>query len=227
MRERAFAEACATQGIVPGTADYAHDMVAVNQALGQPAVEVFRGLFPDSPGRAEAAALSFERSFRAVMDRTGLSEVAGAAEVVAELRAAGVRICVMSGLSRRLVSTVLDTLDWWRRVDLALTPEDVPRGYPWPDLMLTAMLRLGVQDVREAAYVGSTASGVLCGKRAGAGLIAGVLAGGHTRDRLQSAGATHFIGEIAELPALLAGKNPDPQEATEPGAARHGAAGPG
>jgi phosphoglycolate phosphatase len=220
MRERAYAEACATQGIVPGTADYAHDMVAVHQALGQPAVEVFRGLFPDSPGRAEAAALSFERSFRAIIDRTGLSEVAGAAEVVAELRAAGVRICVMSGLSRRLVSSMLDALDWWRRVDLALTPEDVPRGYPWPDLMLTAMLRMGVQDVREAAYVGSTASGVLCGKRAGAGLIAGVLTGGHTRDRLQSAGATHFIGEIAELPALLAGKDPDPQGATEPGAAR-------
>ena len=64
MLERAFAEACATQGIVPGTADYAHCMVAVHQARGQPAVDVFRGLFPDAPGRAEAAALSFERSFR-------------------------------------------------------------------------------------------------------------------------------------------------------------------
>jgi phosphoglycolate phosphatase len=227
MRERAFAEACATQGIVPGTADYAHYMVAVHQALGQPAVEVFRGLFPDSPGRAEAAALSFERSFRAVVDRTGLSPVPGAAEVVAELRASGVRICVMSGLSRRLVGTVLDTLDWWRRVDIALTPDDVPRGYPWPDLMLTAMLRLGVQDVREAAYVGSTASGVLCGKRAGAGVITGVLAGGHTRDRLLSAGATHFIDEITELPALLAGKAPDAQEAAEPGTARRDTAGRG
>lgn len=223
MRERAFAEACATQGIVPGTADYAHYMVAINQALGQSAVEVFRGLFPDNPGRAEAAALSFERSFRAVVDRTGLSPVPGAAEAVAQLRAAGVRICVMSGLSRRLVSMVLDTLDWWRRVDLALSPEDVPRGYPWPDLMLTAMLRLGVQDVREAAYVGGTASGVLCGKRAGAGVIAGVLAGGHTRDRLRSAGATHFIGEIAELPSLLTGKDPETQEAAERGAARRGA----
>jgi phosphoglycolate phosphatase len=220
MRERAFAEACATQGIVPGTADYAHYMVAVHQALGQPAVEVFRGLFPDSPGRAEAAALSFERSFRAVVDRTGLSPVPGAAEAIAELRASGVRICVVSGLSRRLVSMVLNTLDWWRRVDLALSPEDVPRGYPWPDLMLTAMLRLGVQDVTEAAYAGSTASGVLCGKRAGAGIIAGVLAGGHTRDRLRSAGATHFIGEIAELPALLAGKDVKTQEAAESGAAR-------
>jgi phosphonatase-like hydrolase len=212
MRERAFAEACATQGIVPGTADYAHSMVAVDQSLGQPAVEVFRGLFPGSPGRAEAAALSFERSFRAVVDRTRLSPVPGAAEAMAELRASGVRICVITGLSRRLLRVVLDTLDWWRRIDLALSPDDVPRGYPWPDMMLAAMLQLGVQDVGEAAYAGSTASGVLCGKRAGAGIVAGVLAGGHTRDRLRSAGATHLIGEIAELPALLAGAGPGQQQ---------------
>ena len=211
MRERAFAEACATQGIVPGTADYAHCMVAVNQSLGQPALEVFRGLFPDNPGRAEAAALSFERSFRAVVHRTRLSQVPGAAEAVAELRASGLRICVTTGLSRHLVGVVLDTLDWWRHIDLALSPDDVPRGYPWPDLMLTAMLRLGIQDVREAAYAGCTASGVMCGKRAGAGVVAGVLAGGHTRDRLRSAGATHLIGEIAELPALLAREDPEPQ----------------
>lgn len=211
MIERAFAEACATQGIVPGTADYAHCMVAVHQSLGQPAVDVFRGLFPDSPGRAEAAALSFERSFRAAVDRTGLSPVPGAEEAITELRRRGVRICVISGLSRRLVGIVLDTLDWWRRVDLALSPEDVPRGCPWPDLMLAAMLRLGVEDVTEAVYVGSTASGIMCGKRAGAGMLAGVLTGGHTRDRLRSAGATHFISEIAELPALLAGEDPPPK----------------
>ena len=215
MRERAFAEACATQGIVPGTADYAHCMVAVHQSLGQPAVEVFRGLFPDSPGRAEAAALSFERSFRAVVDRTRLSPVPGAAEAIAELRASGVRICVVTGLSRRLVGVMLDALDWWRRIDLALSPEDVPRGYPWPDLLLAAMLRLGVEDVRETAYAGTTAAGVMCGTRAGAGIVAGVLTGGHTRDRLRSVGATHLISEIAELPALLAGDDPEP----EPGAA--------
>ncbi len=211
MIERAFAEAFATQGIVPGTADYAHCMVAVHQSLGEPAVDVFRGLFPDSPGRAEAAALSFERSFRAAVDRTGLSPVPGAEEAITELRRRGVRICVISGLSRRLVGVVLDTLDWWRRIDLALSPEDVPRGCPWPDLMLAAMLRLGVEDVTEAAYVGSTASGIMCGKRAGAGMLTGVLTGGHTRDRLRSAGATHFISEIAELPALLAGEDPLPK----------------
>jgi phosphoglycolate phosphatase len=218
MLEHAFAEACATQGIVPGTADYAHYMVTVHQSQGQPAVDVFRGLFPGNPGRAEAAALSFERSFRAAVDRTGLEPVPGAGEAIAELRAVGVRICVISGLSRRLVGLILDSLDWWRRVDLALSPDDVPRGCPWPDLMLAAMLRLGVEDVRAAAYAGSTASGVECARRAGAGIVAGVLTGGHTRDRLRAAGATHFITDISDFPALLTAAGPEAADAGDSGA---------
>jgi phosphonatase-like hydrolase len=203
MLEHAFSEACATQGIVPGTTDYAHYMVAVHQTLGEPAVAVFRELFPGNPGRAEAAALSFERSFRAAIDRHGLLPVPGAQEALEGLHESGIRICMITGLSRRLLGVVLDTLGWWRLVDLALSPEDVPRGCPWPDLMLAAMLRLGVEDVQEAAYAGSTTSGIRCGKRAGARIVAGVLTGGHTRDRLREAGATHFITRITEFPALL------------------------
>jgi phosphonatase-like hydrolase len=222
MLERAFAEACATQGIVPGTADYAHCMVAVHQTLGEPAVDVFRGLFPSSPGRAEAAALSFERSFRAAIDRHGLSPVPGAGNAIGQLRDSGVRVCMITGLSRRLLGIVLDTLGWWRQIDLALSPDDVPRGCPWPDMMLAAMLRLGVEDVRETAYAGSTASGIRCGRRAGARIVAGVLTGGHTRDRLRAAGATHFITGITDLPALLAEAGPAAEGGGSSGAGASG-----
>jgi phosphoglycolate phosphatase len=227
MLERAFAEACATQGIVPGTADYAHHMVAVHQTLGEPPVAVFRGLFPGNPGRAEAAALSFERSFRAAIDRHGLTPVPGAREAIERLRESGVRVCMITGLSRRLLGIVLDTLGWWRLVDLALSPEDVPRGCPWPDQMLAAMLRLGVEDVREGAYAGSTASGIRCGRRAGARIVAGVLTGGHTRERLRAAGATHFITDINEFPALLTNAGPEAADAGGSGAESTGEAGAG
>ena len=165
--ERAFAEACATQGIVPGTAAYAHYMVGVHQAQGQSAVDVFRGLFPDEDGRAEAAALSFERSFRTAVDRTEISPVPGAEEAISQLSESGLRVCLITSLSRRLLGLVLDSLRWWRLIDLTLCPEDAPRGCPWPDLMLTAMLRLGVEDVREAAFAASTASEIQCGRRSG------------------------------------------------------------
>jgi phosphoglycolate phosphatase len=201
MVERAFAEAFATQGIVPGTAAYAHYMVGVHQAQGQAAVDVFRGLFPDGDGRAEAAALSFERSFRTAVDRTGISPVPGAEEAIRELSESGLRVCL---------------------ADLTLCPEDVPRGCPWPDLMLAAMLRLGVEDVRAAAFAGSTASEIQCAKRAGAGVVAGVLTGGHTGDRLRTAGATHLIEGIAQLPGLLLGS--DAARPAGPAASSAGAA---
>ncbi len=153
MLERAFAEACATQGIVPGTADYAHHMVdRPSDARRARRSTCSACLFPGNTGRAEAAALSFERSFRAAIERHGLIAGArGAGGDRASCVTSGVRVCMITGLSRRLLGIVLDTLGWWRLVDLALSPEDVPRGCPWPDLMLAAMLRLGVEDVREAA----------------------------------------------------------------------------
>jgi phosphoglycolate phosphatase-like HAD superfamily hydrolase len=69
--------------------------------------------------------------------------------------------------------------------------------------MLTAMLRLGVRDVREAALADTTESGVLCGRRSGAGIVAGVLTGAHTEERLRGAGATHILDSIAALPGVL------------------------
>jgi phosphonatase-like hydrolase len=227
--ERAFTEAFATQGIVPGTAAYARSMVHVHQTRGQSAVDVFRALFPDAPGRAEAATLAFDRSYRLAVDRSGLAPMPGAAEALQQIRGSGVRVCFITGLSRGLLGLVLDTLGWWRQVDLVLCPEDAPRGYPWPDPMLCAMLRLGVTDVRETAYAGGTESGILCGQRAGAQIVAGILTGGHTRDRLQRAGATHLLGSFAELPEVLAAEGTGPviDPAVGPVAGLAGGAGPG
>lgn len=47
---------------------------------------------------------------------------------------------------------------------------------------------------------------MLTGTRAGASVVAGVLTGAHGAERLTADGATHVLGSIAELPALLAGR---------------------
>ena len=70
--------------------------------------------------------------------------------------------------------------------------------------MLTAALRLEVTDVRRIAVVGDTASDVLCGLRAGASVVAGVLTGaGRREDFLE---ATHVLDSVSELPAVLEGE---------------------
>jgi phosphoglycolate phosphatase len=204
MIDRAFTEAIATQSVVTGTAAYARCMARVDQTRGQAASDVLQLLFPDSQLRGKAAFLAFDRACLDAIGRMSVTPVPGAAEAIDRLADAGIRICVTSGLSRRVLSAALEALGWHDRIDLALGPDDVPRGAPWPDMVLSAMLRLEVTDVRETAVVDCTDSGILSGRRAGAGIVAGVLTGPHARERLQRAGATHLMPSVAYLPELIA-----------------------
>lgn len=202
--ERSFAEAIATQGVVTGTAAYVRSMVQFDRSRGWSPADIMRRLFPEEEMRAQAASLAFERSFRAAIDRFGVLPLPGANEALAKLTAAGIKVCLMSSLSRPALSVVLDRLDWWQRADLVLCADDVARAFPWPDLVLTAILRLGIADVQEVAVVTAVEGGVTSGRRAGAGLIVGVLSGVHDPIRLRRAGAVHLLTGLGELPDLVA-----------------------
>lgn len=203
--ETAFAEAIATMGVVSGTAAHERAMARIRELRGRPKIEIFRAVFPGDEARAQVAALAFERSYDAVIDRAGLRPIPGAEDAIDTLAGSGVRVCLLTGFGRRTLGRVIDTLGWWRRVDLALCPDDVPRGRPWPDLVLTAALRLGVDDVRHIAVCGDTDGDMRCGRGAGASIVAGVRTGAHDPQRLRAAGATHVIDSVAGLPGLVLG----------------------
>ncbi|MFI7641579.1 HAD-IA family hydrolase [Nonomuraea sp. NPDC049400] len=204
MVERAFAEAIATQGIVPGTGAYARAMVHVHRSRGCPKIDVFRGIFPGNEAQAQAANLTFERSYEGALERAGLSPMPGALEVLDKLRGTGIKLALITGFSRTTLSRVLSVLGWHDKIDLAISPEDAGgRGRPWPDMILHAVLRLGVEDVRHVAVIGDSESDMLCGKRAGASIVAGVMTGVHSRERLLKGGATHILDSIADFPSLV------------------------
>ncbi|MEU8246267.1 HAD-IA family hydrolase [Nonomuraea sp. NPDC048916] len=204
MVERAFAEAIATQGIVPGTGAYARAMVHVHRSRGCPKIDVFRGIFPDNEAQAQAANLTFERSYEGALERAGLIPMPGVLEVLEKLRGSGVKLAVITGFSRATLSRVLSVLSWDDRIDLAICPEDAGgRGRPWPDMILHAVLQLGIDDVRQVAVVGDSESDMLSGRRAGASVVVGVMTGVHSRERLQKGGATHILDSIADFPGLI------------------------
>jgi phosphonatase-like hydrolase len=202
--ERAFAEAIATQGVVAGTAAYVRSMVQFDRTRGWPPADVIRSLFPEDEIRAQVAILAFERSFRAAVDRFGVLPLPGVKEALAKLSAAGIKICLMSSLSRPALSLVMEHLDWSQRTHLVLCADDVPRGFPWPDLILTAILRLGIGDVRDVVMVTASEGGVLSAQRAGSRFVVGVLGDVDDASRLRRAGATHLLADIGELPDLVA-----------------------
>jgi len=206
MVERAFAEAIATQGVVAGTSDFARCMAQVSRGRGRSTADVFDSLFPGNQARAQAAGIAFERSYRSAVGRTGLAAMPGAEEAVDKLSGSGIRVCLVTGLPRGTLNLILDTLGWRGHGQLALCPDDAPRAFPWPDLVLTALLRLGADDVREIAVASGTEHAMAGGRRAGARILAGVRTGPHTPARLREAGATDLIENVAELPDLVASR---------------------
>jgi phosphoglycolate phosphatase len=200
--ERAYAEAIATQGIVPGTQDYARSMVRFDRSRGRPPARVLGELFEADEMRAQVAALAFDRSFRAAAQRFGLCVPSAVADAIGKAAGAGAQVALITVLSRSACDDLLGSL---RQADLVLCADDVPRSFPWPDPVLTAMLRLGTADVREVAVASATEDGVLSGCRAGAGLVAGIGADPRGAAALREAGATHLLDSIAGLSDLVTG----------------------
>ena len=202
--EEAFQAALDAVGLVAGNlmddpGDY------IRRTMGQSKIDVFTELLGGDRHRAGEANTAFEAAFDQAVDRGEVAALPGAEETFAALRAGGVRLCLTTGFSPSTRERIIEALGWRGLVDLALSPADAGRGRPWPDMILTAVLRLRIDDVAEVAVAGDTTSDLLAGTRSGASIVAGVLTGAHAAEELSTAPHTHLLGSVAELPGLLLG----------------------
>jgi phosphoglycolate phosphatase len=200
--EAAFVDAMADAGMQPGSAPLEQALQTVRDTMGQSKIEVFRLLLNDE-ARAQRANQQFEAAYSRRVAGGGAVPVPGAVEAMARLRAGGMKVCLTTGFSPDTRDGLLAALGWVGTADLVLSPADAGRGRPAPDMILTAVIRLAIDDVREVAVAGDTTSDLIAGHRSGAGLVAGVLTGAHSRAMLERAPHTHLLDSIADLPGVL------------------------
>jgi phosphonatase-like hydrolase len=172
--------------------------------MGQSKLDVFTMLLGDAQ-RARCGLEAFDAAFHDAVAGGAVEPLPGAETTLHALRAAGVRICLTTGFSRDVQAHLVDVLGWRDLVDLALAPDpdEGLRGRPFPDLVLAAVLRLHVDDVRDVAVAGDTTNDLLAGWRAGASVLAGVLGGAHDAPTLATAPHTHLIDSVEELPGIV------------------------
>jgi phosphoglycolate phosphatase-like HAD superfamily hydrolase len=202
--ERAFAEAIAAQGIVAGTQSYTRAMVKFDRARGRPPADIMGELFTGNEALATVASLAFDRSFRAAADRFGVAAAPEFVDAIGKITEAGIPVCLLTSLSKSACAPLLDRLQLQGiAAHGALTTDDAPRAFPWPDPVLTAMHNHGISDVRQVAVVSATESGVESAHQAGAGLIVGVARGRRRAAVLRQAGAMHVIDSVGAFPDLV------------------------
>jgi phosphonatase-like hydrolase len=199
--ERAVAYALTSCGIAGARLDAA--LARSRRSAGLDRSELFAGVFADDAGAARAATRAFAVAYDAMIAEGAVRAVPGAEETVHELRSTGVRVCLATGFGRHTQNSILEALGWMGLADLSLCSEDAGRGRPYPDMVLTAVLALDIDDVRDVLVVGDTAADIASGLRSGAGAAVGVLTGAQSRGELAAAGATAVVPSIADLPELL------------------------
>ncbi|WP_189945751.1 phosphonatase-like hydrolase [Streptomyces roseolus] len=198
--ERAFTAAAERLGEDPATM-----IDHVRATMGESKISVFRHLLGGDETRARQANLAFEEAYGALVSEGLVAPLPGAEETIARLRDEGRTVVLTTGFARVTQDALLDALGWRDLADLTLCPADAGgRGRPYPDMVLTALLRTGaVDDVRRTVVAGDTSYDMLTGARAGAGLVAGVLTGAHDEPALRRHGATHVLASVTELPAVI------------------------
>ncbi|KAA8885277.1 phosphonatase-like hydrolase [Nocardia colli] len=199
---RAFDVAATAAGIEAEGPQREQARKYVLDTMGQSKIAVFRALLDDED-RAQAANAAFERAYEALIDEVDITPIPGAAEAIGKLRGAGVKVALTTGFSRSTQDRLLNALDWKDIADLTLAPSDAGRGRPYPDLVLTALLRLHADAVDRVAVLGDTTSDVATGLAAGARIVAGTLTGAHDEAQLRAAGATHVVPSVVEFAEVV------------------------
>jgi phosphonatase-like hydrolase len=199
--EAAFVAALDVVGITPGSPRRAEAARVVRETMGWSKADVFAKLLhPTDAARATAA---FASAYEALVARGSVTPLPGALDVIRALRASGVGVCLTTGFAPSTRDALLAALTWEREIDLALSPADVGRGRPAPDMVLGAMSRLGVADPEAVVVVGDTVSDLEAGTAAGAGAVVGVLSGAHDEAQLKAAPHTAILPDVTGLPSLL------------------------
>jgi phosphoglycolate phosphatase len=129
--------------------------------------------------------------------RSGTRLLPGAAEAVAALRAAGVKLAVCSNKPARFTRELLAILDIARYFELAVGPEDVANIKPAPDMLLEGMRRLGV-SAAGSLYVGDMVVDIRTARAADVEVWV-VPTGSETRAALGAANPDRLLESLSEL----------------------------
>jgi phosphonatase-like hydrolase len=199
--DAAFTSALAAVGVTPGSRFYEEAEVVVHETMGWSKADVFARLFDED--EAAEATRAFAAAYKAIVAQGDVTAMPGALEVLRTLRAAEVKVCLTTGFDPPTRDALLDALGWRTEVDCALSPSDVGRGRPAPDLILGAMALVGVRDPEAVVVVGDTVSDLEAGHAAGAGAVVGVLSGAYDASALAAASPTAVLDDVTGLVAFL------------------------
>jgi HAD superfamily hydrolase (TIGR01549 family) len=179
--------------------DHVPPMWRIHRAIGMGGDQLVPALLGDEVEQREGDDLRAAETEEYEPLMNEVAPLEGARELIADLEQAGHRVVLASSAKPDEVDHYLDLLDARELADAWTTSGDVERTKPEPDLVQTAIDRLGGGP---AVMVGDSVWDCEAAANAGVDTIA-VLTGGFSDAELLRAGATIVFSSISELRARL------------------------
>lgn len=189
----------------------ARDDAALRNIIGLGLTESIDMLFPGSDLQLHRALTERYRHHFLVTDPTPSQLFAGAAETLERLAAAGYLLAVATGKGRRGLDAVLDETGL-RPLFHATRCADETFSKPHPQMLLELMDVLGVEP-GATLMIGDTEYDMAMARNANTAALA-VSYGVHAPERLHRHGPLGCLDRIGDLPAWLAARDGDRQQAS-------------
>ena len=123
----------------------------------------------------------------------------GALEALSELRRRGVRLAIVTSKARGIARRTMEGWGLGDAVDLVVAGDDVVRGKPDPEPVLSALETLGLEELpEEVVFVGDSPFDLRSGRAAGT-RTAAVAWGPHERQVLEAEEPDYFLDELEDV----------------------------
>lgn len=198
--DRAYVAALGQAGIGDDDPRFDAASTRIAELRGRPTLVVLIEVLGD-PIAAEEATWAFDDSILSSIE--AMEPLPGAIEVLDRLATTGILTAVTTSFTPEVRKAVLQKCGWEETFAAAHSAFGDRRGHPAPDLLLQAILDLGIDSVAQVAIVGDSAADLEAGNRAGAGMVVGVRTGGAPAGMLESSPHTHLIDSVADLETVL------------------------
>jgi len=122
-----------------------------------------------------------------------------AMELFAEMRRCKTYIYLNTGFERALAKTIIETVKINNWIDGYIGSDEVKNGRPHPDMIISVMEELGINDSSRVMKIGDTVSDLLEGNAAGCGWNIAVLTGAQGVDDLKRAPHTAIVSGLNDI----------------------------
>ena len=160
-------------------------------------------LWSDRTGISEEYARTYRRIFDTLKRPLSVQCFPGVLDTIATLHNSGIRMAIASSRSHKSLEEYVSQFGLGDCFSMLIGGNDVQRGKPAPDPVLTILDTLG-WDARETLTVGDATVDILMGKAAGTHTCA-VTYGNGTESALASTHPDHIISDITTLRDIVNG----------------------